>query len=57
MRAGCQSQEWSALMVHSVCTGELIPRQDGKVYCDICGRLVPESEILIVDNSPSPFSG
>jgi len=44
------------VLVHGVCYGEIYSRGD-LTYCDICEREVNRGEILVVDESPSSFSG
>ena len=44
------------MLVHAECNGELYQHNDF-VYCDLCEREVRHEEILVVDESPSAFSG
>ena len=52
----CSGRETPLLLVHTECKGELFQRE-GPVQCEICGRDVRREEILVVDDSPSTFSG
>ncbi len=45
------------MMVHRLCKGELIPKADGRIFCELCEKSVENDEIDEVDNSPGPFSG
>ena len=43
------------MLVHAACKGEVLGGEER--FCDICGRSVEPAECLVVDDSPSPFSG
>jgi hypothetical protein len=43
------------MLIHSVCFGELFNRGE-YTYCDICSREVAREEIIVVDDSPSPYT-
>jgi hypothetical protein len=43
------------MLVHAECKGQVSGAKAG--FCDICGRSVEATECLVVDDSPSPFSG
>jgi hypothetical protein len=45
------------MMVHRVCQGELIPKANGRIFCELCQSYVEKDEIDEVDNSPGPHSG
>jgi hypothetical protein len=45
------------MLVHGVCNSQLVRVGTKPLFCEVCNRIVPQDEVLEVDNSPSPFSG
>ena len=44
------------ILVHKPCSSQLTRKKNG-LFCEICNREALSSEVLEVDNAPSPFSG
>lgn len=45
------------MLVHKVCSSQLVRVANMPLFCEVCNRIVRPDEVMEVDNSPSPFSG